>query len=290
MTTGGRCGRAATRFPGEGAAKPSPVPAAASRSDEAVSEIVGYLFIFGIVMSAISIVYVNAFPVLQRSQDQSYLANVDQSFRVLSFNINRIMTSGPPSQSIEVKLKDSTISVLGKSNLNVAWRNDSLQNDTTGAMTLLTVEHLFSDRKIAYEGGGVWVKTSDGGVATLAVPNWILGNATDIFYSTLSTSNASRSGTGLTDIELVNSCRVLGQCAPTTVQYINASRVTLNVTSEYCLGWEHYFERTWGFQAAHFDGSVCGSNNRLVANVSAWLGGVNATLYLTQVSVEGYLR
>lgn len=276
--------------PSDAAAGAPAVRSASSHGDEAVSEVVGYLFIFGIVMAAISLIYVNALPALQRSQDQNYLANVDQSFRVLSFNANRIIAGNAPSQSVELKLKDSSLGIMKKTILNVSWANISEENQTSGDELLITAEHEFRGRKVAYEGGGIWVKSEDGSVGILSDPPWILSNTTTISYSTLATGNISRSGTGLTRMELLSSCRVLGQCAPTTLFYLNVSRLTLNITSEYCLGWQHYFERTWGFNnPAHFDGSVCGGNNRLIANVSAWLGGVNTTLYLTDVPLEGYL-
>lgn len=267
--------------------EPLPPP----RSDAAVSEVVGYLFIFGIVMATISIIYVNAFPALQKSQDQNYLANVDQSFRVLSFNINRILTGGAPAQSMELKLKGSTVGILQKSTLNVSWMNrTSGGNETTGAETLATVEHRFLDRKIAYEGGGVWSRSAEGGVALLEPPPFVLGNTTVIPYATLSSGNTSRSGDGLVHMELKVECRVLGQCAPSVLGYLNASRVTLNITSEYCPGWKSYFERTWGFQSSHFDDGSCTGDDRIVANVTRWLGGVNTTLYLIDVTMQGVLE
>jgi hypothetical protein len=265
------------------------VAAASSARDDAVSEVVGYLIIFAIVMLSISLIYVNALPALQRSEEQNYLANVDQSFKVLASNINRILTGGAPAQSMEVRLRDSTVALLQKSTLNVSWTNNSGGNDSTGVETLATVEHAFQDRKIAYEGGGVWTKSPDGGVAVLISPPLIVGNTTVVPYATLTTGNTSLSGRGLIHVELQVPCRVLGQCAPSTVEYVNASRVTLNVTSEYCTGWKNFFERSLGFAAAHFDDADC-ADNRIIANVSEKLEKTNTTLYLTEVAMQGSLR
>lgn len=261
----------------------------AERGNEAVSEVVGYLFIFGIVMASISLIYVQALPALTGSQDRNYLANVDQSFRVIAFNVNRVLTGGAPSQSVEIKLKDSGISILQKSTLNVSWNGQTI-NETTGAESLATVEHEFRSRKIAYEGGGVWSKSADGGVAVLLDPPFVLGNTTVVPYATLTSGNISRSGTGLTRIELQVPCRVIGNCAPSVTQVINATDVTLNVTSEYCTGWRNFFERTWRFTTSHFDDSDCDADNSIVANVTAWLGGANTTLHLVEASMTGSLE
>ncbi|MEM3085868.1 MAG: hypothetical protein QXO51_07470 [Halobacteria archaeon] len=260
------------------------------RDDRAVSEVVGYLIIFAIVMLAMSVIYVNSLSAMLRTEEQSYLANVDQSFKVMSFNINRILAGSAPAQSMEVRLRDSTISLLQKSTLNVSWMNrTSGGNDTTGVETLATVEHYFRDRKIAYEGGGVWTKSPDGGVAMLSAPPFIVDNTTVIPYATLSTANTSRSGRSLVHVELEVPCRVLGQCAPPVETKINATRVTLNVTSEYCDGWKTFFERTLEFAAAHFDDADC-ADNRVIANVTRRLSGANTTLHLADVAMQGSIQ
>jgi hypothetical protein len=211
-------------------------------NEEAISEVLGYLFIFGIIVTAIAIVYAYSIPALYTAEDAHYLRNVDQSFLVLHYNANRIVTGSAPSQIVEVKIKDSSLGIYRKSELNLSFyvlNETSLQYEEENIFVpLLTVEHSYDDRNIAYEGGGVWV--SDGGVAMLAKPIISIGNTTVIPVAAILGNNSSIGGTAIVRIQLENWYRVM-YGGTTIEERKNITNLTLQISSDYCRGWRTYF-------------------------------------------------
>ena len=52
-------------------------------NEEAVSEVIGFIFIFGIVILSMSTIYVLGFPALQKSMDDTVFESTEQNFIVL---------------------------------------------------------------------------------------------------------------------------------------------------------------------------------------------------------------
>ncbi len=255
-------------------------------SDEAVSEVVGYLLILTLVMLAIGVVYAVGFPALSSVQDGSYLSNVEQSMRILALNAHRIATGSAPSQAVEVKLKDSTLSVLRTGTLNITFTNASGGKVTDFSnLDLLTVEADFRDRKIAFEGGAVWRK-EPGGTAMLREPPsppFTFGNVTVLPLLLISGANHSRSGSGVVQVILDDAGRSQGSAAPDVNSFRNVSNLVLNVTSEFCQGWKSYLNTSLAIPIVENKGC---SSNSLVVNASAKIPG-NTTLFIIKAEVTG---
>lgn len=255
-------------------------------SDAGVSEVVGFLLILTIVMMAIGVVYAVGFPTLNSIQDGSYIGNVEQSMRILALNAQRIATGSAPSQAVEIKLKDSAISVLRKSTLNITFTNGSGGRVTDfSSLNPMTVEADFRDRKIAFEGGGVWRKEPTG-TAMLRSPPYAFGNVTVLPLLLISGANHSQSGTGVVRVILDNAGRSQGSAAPDVSTFQNASRLVLNVTSDFCQGWKGYFNTSLSFPI--IENQDC-SNSVLVVNVSAKISG-NMTLFITKAEATGDIQ
>lgn len=256
------------------------------REEGAVSEIIGYISIFGIVIISMSIIYTSAFPILWDAQDSQYLQNVNAAFKVVKFNIDRIVSGHSPSQTTEVKLKDSSLGIFGESRMNVSWKG---YNETSGGwdsensiVTLLTVEHGYKFRRIACEGGGVWVKYPEGSLEVVSEPSLVIGNVTVISVGAISGDNATIAKTeGVGRIKLKSIDYIGTRQPPSVSEETNARDITIEVQSEYCEGWKRYFNDTAQLE---LDDSNC-SNGNVVANVSKSYG--NADLYINTAYIQG---
>lgn len=211
-------------------------------SEEGISATVGFLLIVAIMMAMTATIYAVAYPILWDTQERSYAQNVQQSFIVMSSNINRIISDKTPSQSIEIQTMDASISSSGSSTMNITWTNstgaldcwEEYPNCTT--FNLLTIEHTKKGRTIAYEGGGVWEKYLGGGVAVLSNPSISTGTVTMIPVAVIIGGTASAGGGGMVRITVDKT----GES--TIIEEDNVFDIQLNITSEHCKGWEHYFE------------------------------------------------
>ncbi|MBI4361961.1 MAG: hypothetical protein HY558_02190 [Euryarchaeota archaeon] len=266
------------------------------KDEEGVSETVGFIIVLAIIMLAISIVYGAAIPMVISAEETQYLKNVENAMVTLAYNANRIALGSAPSQSVEVKTRGAaSLSFTGRSTFNVSWYNDSRGRNYLNT-TLLTIEHQLDNKKLAYEGGGVWGDWAGKSVViSRPRPRFSFGNVTTLPVVAKSGANSSVGGTQVAHVDLENTCRSSGQCVTTMSEAVNATDITLGITSTYCNGWKKYFTDELGFNnlsgtPTHFEDWDC-SDNQMVANVSKFLGWPrNVTLYILYPAVEGKVQ
>lgn len=96
-------------------------------SDVGVSEVVGYVIIMGIILTSISIAYVNGYPALQDARDQERLKSVESAFSVMSDNIQEISVGDSTKRRTEMNLIGDT---LGIDPQRKSWIHVSITNST----------------------------------------------------------------------------------------------------------------------------------------------------------------
>ena len=85
--------------------------AVSSERDRAVSEVVGYVIIMGIIITSISIAYVNGFPALQDVRNQERQDSVASAFSVMGDNIRELTTGGSVKRQTEMNLIGDSLGV-----------------------------------------------------------------------------------------------------------------------------------------------------------------------------------
>ena len=79
--------------------------------DRAVSDLVGFVLIFGLVVSVVAIVSVVGLDSLESARDAERTNNVERAFEVLSNNFDDVAARGAPSRATEISLDGNAISV-----------------------------------------------------------------------------------------------------------------------------------------------------------------------------------
>lgn len=97
------------------------------RNDLAVSEVVGYVIIAGLILTSISIAYVNGYPALQDVRDQERQDSVASAFSVMKDNIREITTGGSAKRQTEMNLIGDS---LGVDSDRKSWIHISIENST----------------------------------------------------------------------------------------------------------------------------------------------------------------
>lgn len=97
------------------------------RSDLAVSEVVGYVIIAGLILTSISIAYVNGYPALQDVRDQERQDSVASAFSIMKDNIREITTGGSAKRQTEMNLIGDS---LGVDSDRKSWIHISIENST----------------------------------------------------------------------------------------------------------------------------------------------------------------
>jgi len=194
------------------------------RSEKAVSEAIGFVLTFGIVILATAVVFVAGTPLLDRTERAMHFQEMEQSFFLLSQNIDKVGFDRAPVRNTEMKIKGGSLSILqGSSKITV--------NDTT--YTLGSVEYSYEDKIIAYEDGGIWTKYPGGNVIMVSKPAFSVGNVTTIPAIEL-LGDDSIGGEGIVRISASGYTSSINNVIP-----VNGN-ISIEIKSSYYKGWANY--------------------------------------------------
>ena len=221
------------------------------KNDDAVSEVVGFILIFAIVVLAIGFIYVAGYPTLQSSMDASIFENAEQSFVVLQSNMKMVSLSQVPVKNLILKLHDTTISATGESDITIEYDNNTLYCPTG------EIEYSKDNKVITYENGGVWKKYPVGQVM-VTHPYIYTSTMNNVNITTISVvsinGDTSVSGRGIVTLNMQHNASTL----TTTSTPVN---VTLKINSTNALLWENYLESIGFDITASSDSSLTAQQN-----------------------------
>ena len=211
------------------------------RSEDAVSEVVDFSIILGIMLLAVAVIGVAGFPLVEHMQESGHAENVRQSFIVLAANINKIAFGAAPSQSVELKLYGGLVSVTGDSAINVtvqAWNTSSSSVESnTFERHMRTIQNEYEDRFICYENTGAWAQYPIGDALMVSRPKLVLHDGVLTIPAVMISGSTGISGVGLV--------RVTSDGGTASVySYYNVSQVDITIKSKYYKAWERYLEDT----------------------------------------------
>lgn len=219
----------------------SPESAAGDQRTRAVSEVVGFVLVFTLVIGTISFVYTTGFAGLTDTRDVEQVNNAERAFDVLANGFETIARDEAPNRATEIQLAGAQLSTG-------AYHNVSVHNATTGD-PLATVNRSRpiiyeapGGSKIVYEHGAV-IRESPGGDAIVKRgPNFIIGeNRTVIRYIQIDTRGGDRLGVGGETTVLLRST---GTVSELELREQNAGSVTvrLRTSPTRAPAWRSYLE------------------------------------------------
>lgn len=219
--------------------------------DRAVSEVIGFIIIVGIVFTSIGIVYFNAIPALEVAENQQHTENSERVFSVLKYNLNEIAQKGVPERATEMRMKGGTLTTIdGVTRINVAIENSSVEYNTSedelgGTVNTNRMSYKTSTAKIAYENGAVFRTSDDGETAgMISEPGWRIEDEGPIILPQIAVLGASSvGGDGVARIE----SEELGRLGNVTEPYpSDPYEIEIRINSTYANAWGRYFNRTDG--------------------------------------------
>jgi len=215
-------------------------------SNDAVSEVLDFVTMIGILMLSFSLIGLVGYPTLKSAQETRYIENTRQSFIVLAENINKIAMGEAPSRGVELKMYGGSLKVTGKSTIMINATNSSNQNNSF-LSDMRSIENSVGDTVVAYEGTGVWVKYPTGAILNPYKP--LISNKNNILVIPVvyTAGISSTSGTGVSHL---NICQEEiptdeGGCGkPLLTYWGNVSNITITITGPYSSAWMDYFKNS----------------------------------------------
>jgi hypothetical protein len=134
-----------------------------SSTDRGVSEVLGYVLVFSLVLTAIVLVSVPGVSGLENVRRAEQADNADTAFDVLHDNMAELHSEGAPSRATEMELADSQLFVGESVTVRIHLYDGTWDNDTTYRVRPL-IQRLDGERRLVYEAGAVFRTTRQSGV------------------------------------------------------------------------------------------------------------------------------
>jgi hypothetical protein len=227
------------------------------RKEAAAAEVIGFIYIFGIVMLSISLIYVMGYPVLQSSMDDSIFESAEQTFIILQSNMKMVAFDQVPVANLNIQLQSGALSVSNNSNITVVYKNYTSTSEPIKAEG--EIEYQKNDRFLTYENGGVWKQYPSGNVM-VSDPRIYNGttndgkNITSIGLVSIS-GISSMGGKGIATLNMQYNSSEPPLITPSQVN------VTISINSTYARQWGNYLNST-GFDTVNLtDSSLIAKRN-----------------------------
>ncbi len=214
------------------------------RSENAVSEVVGYVLILGIVITSIGLMYTYGLPMLESSQSKIRYQSVEQGFAVLQSNLDKTAYDQAPVKTTRINVGEGTLSTSSGDHLKLAVNVTNVTKFQI-ELDLGMIEYEYEDDSVAYMNGGVFEKQTDYAFIkfppTIFVYEDLRNNETIAMISLIKMESNTSSGSGVvTLISKYNS-------SDTYVFIESGGSVILQInSSKYADAWEDYFIKMKG--------------------------------------------
>lgn len=213
-------------------------------NDKGVSEIVGYIFVFGIVLSTVAYAYINVANIIKDTSEKYRVEGLRESFKRVQNVFFLSAYGGSPLQSIQTELQGGSFYINDNPRIKVTVNGTTILNEKAGSIVFE-----FKDYKIAVENGAVF-EDYYGYHRTVVDPRIFIqqveisqvsgakGNVTmAVFYITK--GNLSISGYG--PLELIFNARVRESHF-----YDSEGNMSIEIISDFSERWWNYFRNTMG--------------------------------------------
>ncbi|MBU3968308.1 MAG: hypothetical protein KKG76_13230 [Euryarchaeota archaeon] len=167
-------------------------------SEEGVSETIGYSLILAIVLVAVGVLVVIAYPIQSNIQDTAFIESQIQALTMLDGRISSVALGSSPSQLTRINLNGGTMYVRNYSDnyLNITVTNQTGYSITIFNKTLGLIEYKLGENRLIYENGGMFRVYPNGESVMLSPPEFYFNGETLTFPVIRLDNSASVGGKG----------------------------------------------------------------------------------------------
>ena len=212
-----------------------------------VSETIGFIIIFGIVMTGIGIVTLYGYPALMQEQQNANIKNMEKNMLVLQSDLRSLTFKSVPYQETSIQVSGGSLTIPKDPNPNWPYFTISIPGNSTtfypGELKFISSDGMAN---IALENGAVHIRywSDASGSAMLAEPSWFYDSITQTYVIQFIGLNAS-SDFGQTGIGTIR----MQINEPPNQEVINLTGKTATVSykanpeEDYMIAWKNYFNK-----------------------------------------------
>lgn len=141
-------------------------------TDRAVSDTVGFVLVFSLMIASVSVVTVVGMDGLRDVRDAERVNNAERAFDVLANNVEDVHRRGAPSRATEIKLADARLGPGERTTVRV-WTG-ARNNDTVyGGAAFSPIVYTAGDTRLTFEQTAV-IREDPSGAAVVRPPTMLL--------------------------------------------------------------------------------------------------------------------
>jgi len=212
-------------------------------SNAAVSEVVGFMIIFGIMLSGIGLITLYGYPMLLQEQQNTNIRNMERNMILLQSDVNALVYKNVPYKETTMQVSGGTLrvdpggltssfTVVNGTDINDYQLGEILYESQDGTTT------------VSLENGAVHTRltSSPTGSAMLAEPRWFYDPSTQTFVMSIikidSSEYMAQTGIGTVRMKLTPPVQE-------RFDFNNGNEVTITYTADnennYNIAWRNYF-------------------------------------------------
>lgn len=204
------------------------------------SEVLGFIFVFATVITAVAIVSTTGFAGLQAVQQAEEANNAERAFEILDDNVDDLVTGRAPHRGTEVKLADAELALGDPVNVTVSGEQttDPSQNFSY-TYDIRPLEYEVGDTTLIYAGGAI-IRQDRAGMVMIREPAFVFSDR-ELVLPIVQTRPGETTAVGGS-----HTVNVRTSLAETSLLVVETEpyHVEYEVTSDQADAWEAYFEST----------------------------------------------
>jgi hypothetical protein len=223
--------------------------------DQAVSETIGYIIIFGIMLTGIALVTLYGYPMLVQEQQNTNIRNMERNMIVLQNDLKGLTYKNVPYKETTLQVAGGTMVVFSEPGMNGGLKSNFTVDVYANGSEVLSfdtgeISYTSQDTttRISLENGAVHTRywSFPLGSAMLAEPRWFYDNETKTFVMSFITLNATeyfaQTGIGTVGLKLTDTDQNtydLSAVAQKPVVHYYA-----DPENNYNIAWRNYFNKS----------------------------------------------
>jgi len=226
----------------------------------AVSEVVGYILVFSLVLGTITLVYAAGLSGLNDTRDAERITNAERAFDVLANNFQQMGRGEAPNRATEMKLAEAQLSISTKREVNISA--DGVDPAVANSSTIRY--NPGTDTSIVYENGAV-IRVDDGNPIMLSEPDFLFDDG-NVVVRYIEPQGSGQSIGGTSTAVLVRAERLFGEVLVNDGSNPSDVVIKMQTHPDRAQVWEAYYEEqisvadsSWSGNCDGRDPSVGGS-------------------------------
>jgi flagellin-like protein len=207
-----------------------------------VSEVVGYLITFGIVVTVVGVIYSTGMPVVDDTKEKSAFLSMETSFMTLQSHVKKVAFGQSPLRTMKLNLILGSIGTNDDAGNIVVTVDGSPHNISFG-----NIEYTIDSRKVVYELGAV-IESTPGGSIIISDPP-IFNSSGDVFISVINVSGGFSAGGGMAEMHMGGPGGLYNVTSDTHVynssDFVSSLDISISSTS-YQAAWDRYLNDEFG--------------------------------------------